>query len=453
MNSITWKESFQLPHESNWSVNHKKGFVDGYSVKPLPGHRSSTNHSGSCSISNGLATRARYCPECAKHGYHSWFHQLVCFDRCLLHPDQDLIDLDYPTNGAQKESFYQKKGTRPIDIMLNDDIRQQIEDHVLIDCDRIAVIDVLERSMFAKAMFYPEWNESVLQTLRDCVSGQALTAARKVATIAPDARETLNDGLLENYLTEAVIPRIMRRKADLNDAEQYPLTEAEIAHETGNLRQHWDQKLKIDYQEILFLRIHKEYISILDQLGSAQIFDAALNSVRRGTFDTTICDYHTYGRIIALIFASRHDSTKYLERLYEGSWHVSSIARMDNALNFYSNDFDQHITLRDGDYAPMKVPILHAILEDYFSHTATTLGDLMAGKRCLTGGVSKGIYDTFFCMPASQYIAIWKSGIIELWACDPDVDGLLNNISQAKVIFDNTSGCRYEEYSTLTQRV
>lgn len=300
MNSITWRDRFQLPHESNWSVNHKKGFVDGYSVKSLSGHRSSTNHSGSCSISNGLATRARYCPECAKHGYHSWFHQLVCFDRCLLHPDQRLIDTDYPMNGAQEESFYQKKGTRPVNIMLNDDIRQQIEEHVLIDCDRVAVIDVLERSKFAKDMIYPEWNESVLQTLRECVSNQAFSTARKVAMIAPNAREILKKELVDGYLEKEVVPRLLRRRNYGGEDDPLPITDDDIAHEMANLKRHWDQKLMIDYQEILFLRIHKEYISILNQLGSVQNFDAALNSIRRGIFDPDICDYNTYGRLINL---------------------------------------------------------------------------------------------------------------------------------------------------------
>ena len=87
----------------------------------------------------------------------------------------------------------------------------------------------------------------------------------------------------------------------------------------------------------------------------------------------------------------------------------------------------------------MEVPILAAILEDVLSHTATVLGGLMAGKRCLTGGgITGDIYDSFFCLPVSQYIAIWNAGTIELWACDPNVDALLNNISQAKEIFDRT---------------
>ena len=73
----------------------------------------------------------------------------------------------------------------------------------------------------------------------------------------------------------------------------------------------------------------------------------------------------------------------------------------------------------------------------------------MAGKRCLTGGVSKGIYDTFFYMPASQYIAIWKDGNIELWACDPNIDGLLSNIEQVKEIFDKTG--RLEKPPVMAQ--
>jgi hypothetical protein len=63
----------------------------------------------------------------------------------------------------------------------------------------------------------------------------------------------------------------------------------------------------------------------------------------------------------------------------------------------------------------------------------------MAGKRCLTGGgVTGDIYDSFFCLPVSQYIAIWNAGTVELWACDPNVDGLLSNIKQAKEHFTKT---------------
>lgn len=73
----------------------------------------------------------------------------------------------------------------------------------------------------------------------------------------------------------------------------------------------------------------------------------------------------------------------------------------------------------------MHIPIMIDILEDFLSHTAGILGELMEGKRCLTGGDCSGIYDPFFCMPASQYIAVWKEGNIELWACDPNIEGLL----------------------------
>ena len=440
MNSITWRDRFQLPHESNWSVNHKKGFVDGYSVKQLSGSKSSTTCSGSYCVSRGLAsTKERYCPECAKRGYHSWFHQLICYDYCLLHPDQRLIDMDYPMNGAQEESFYQKKGARPIDIMLNDDIRQQIEEHVLIDCDRVSVIDILERSRFTKELYHPAWNASVLQTLRECVSGQVFTAARKVATITPDARETLKKDLVDNYLANEVVPRLLRRRNYGREDDPVPVDEDDIAHEMAHLKQHWDQKLMIDYQEILFLRIHKEYISLCKQLGSIQKFDAVLNSVRRHIFDPNLCDYHTYGRIISLILASRHDSRKHLEQLFEGSWHVDTVESMENSLNFYFNGLEQNISLHDDNNCTLgRVPILYAILEDFFTHTAAVLGDLMAGKRCLAGGASKGIYDTFFYMPASQYIAIWKAGNIELWACDPNIEGLLSNIEQVKLIYDKT---------------
>lgn len=34
-----------------------------------------------------FSTKLRYCPECAKHGYHSIFHQLIYLDRCIIHND------------------------------------------------------------------------------------------------------------------------------------------------------------------------------------------------------------------------------------------------------------------------------------------------------------------------------------------------------------------------------
>ena len=298
----------------------------------------------------------------------------------------------------------QKKGTRPIDIMLNDDIRQQIERQVLINCDRVSVIDILECSRFTKELFHPVWNEGVFQTLRECVSNQAFTAARKVATIMPDAMESLKKDLVDGYLENEVVPRLLRRRNYGREDDPLPITDDEIAHEMANLKQHWDQKLMIDYQEILFLRIHKEYISLC----------------------------------------------KHLDQLFEGSWHVDTVDSMENSLNFYFNGLEQSISLCSVNNSTLgRVPILYAILEDFFTHTAAVLGDLMAGKRCLTGGASKGIYDTFFYMPASQYIAIWKAENIELWACDPNIAGLLSNIEQVKECFDKTG--RLEKPPVMAQ--
>lgn len=45
-----WKDSFELPHESNWSLYQKKCFLNGYSTKELTYSRSSTNDAMNFSI-------------------------------------------------------------------------------------------------------------------------------------------------------------------------------------------------------------------------------------------------------------------------------------------------------------------------------------------------------------------------------------------------------------------
>lgn len=193
-------------------------------------------------------------------------------------------------------------------------------------------------------------------------------------------------------------------------------------------------------REVLDLLMHKEFFDLCDQLGGVENYKTILKSIHAKDFDTRLCDYHTYGKIISLILASHYCSADHLEQLYRGLRYVTGVPRYSSKLEFGQIDMDQVVNIRKGSYHNMVVPILAAILEDVLSHTATVLGDLMAGKRCLTDreGVTTDIYDSFFCLPVSQYIAIWNAGTVELWACDPNVDALLNNISQAKEIFDRT---------------
>lgn len=441
MNSITWRDRFQLPHETNWGLHQKKCFIDAYTVKPLRGYGSSMNHAQETHLGSKLtALRGRYCPECAKHGYHAWFHQLICFDHCVLHPDQKLLDIDYPTTESHKESFFQKLGARPVDLMDNADFRHEVEDKIQLDFDRIAVIDIMEYRYGAQSCFRPIWYESTLQALQERCKGNSFTdtAARRVTTIPMDADKRIKEWV-EQYLEDTVAPWLCSQTKETYAADQVRYIKAQ-----------WQQTMVQGPREVLDLLMHKEFFDLCDQLGGVENYETILKSIHDEVFDTELCDYHTYGKIISLILASHYCSVDHLEQLYRGLRYITGIPRLSSKLEFGQIDMDQVVSIRKGNYQNMVVPILAAILKDVLSHTATVLGDLMAGKRCLTGGgVTGDIYDSFFCLPVSQYIAIWNAGAVELWACDPNLDALLSNISQAKEIFDKVG--RLKEQPEMAQ--
>lgn len=428
MDTTTWMGHFQLPHESNWSLHHKKCFVDGYTVKPLSGYGSSMNHAQETYLGSKLTTlRGRYCPECTKHGYHAWFHQLICFDHCVLHPEHKLLDVDYPATGSHKESFFQKAGTRAIDLMDNTDFRHEIEAKIQLNYDRIAVIDIMEYRYGAQSCFRSPWYTSTLQTLQERCISNGFTAARKVTTIPIDADKRIKEWV-DQYLNYSVIPWLCRKIKE-------PYTDDQFRH----LKDYWKQIKVQDPREVLNLIMHKEFFNLCEQIGGVENYEIILKSIHAEVFDTELCDYHTYGKIIALILSSHYCSVGHLEQLYRGLRYVTGVPRFSSKLEFGQIDMDQVVNVRKGNYRNMEVPILSAILKDVLSHTASVLGDLMAGKRCLTGGgVTGDIYNSFFCLPVSQYIAIWNAGTVELWACDPNVDALLSNISRAKEIFNKT---------------
>lgn len=428
-----------MPHESNWSVHNKKCFVDAYTVTFLRGDGSSATHSQEIYTSNELATiQGRYCPECAKHGYHAWFHQLDCFDYCLLHPDQNLLVIKYPLTQTQKESFYQQIGTRVVDLMDNEDFRREIESKIYFDFDRISAIDIMEYRWGAQSPFRSKWYETTLQTLRECCSRKAFTAARKVTVITPNADKRIAEWV-EKYLRDSVVPWLNKQskawyiKMGDTPEEAYINVKRANYQIANSLRNNYNPKYA------LYLMMHQAFFKLCQQLGGIEKYETVLKTIHAGYFDTQLCDYNIFGKIITLILTSHYSNARNLSRLYQIPHYVTGIPSLSSKLDFNEIDLNQVINIHNGDYRNMEVPILAAILEDILSHTAIILGELMAGKRCLTGGrVTSNIYSSFFCLPVSQYIAIWNAGTVELWACDPNLDNLLNNIRQANEHYTKT---------------
>lgn len=360
------------------------------------------------------------------------------------------MGINYPLTGRKEKSFFETINARAIDIMKNEAFRHKIETQITLGFDRVYVIDLMDHNCFANKLFRPLWYHSTLRTLQECFcnTSQHFTAARKVATITPHANESIHSRWLNWYLSEFAVPRLYRRQNELQDELQDELGCTLISKEDIEyLQGKWEQRLHFNPTEILYFMIHKEYAMICDQVGGIANFDAIENivcsrnyrdiSIR--SFDTTLCDYHTYSRVVALNLVSQHCSSRQFERLLINPLLVSELSKLDNALNLIYNEMDQFISVEASNYnRNMEVTILAAIFNDILSHTASALGDLMEGGRYLTGGPALDIYGVFFCMPVSQYIAICNAGTIELWACDPNVDGLLSNITQVKEIFKKT---------------
>ena len=186
----------------------------------------------------------RYCPKCAKHGYHSCFHQLICFDNCILHPEQKLLGINYPLTGRKEKSFFETIDARAIDIMKNEAFRHKIETQITLGFDRVYVIDLMDHNCFANKLFRPLWYHSTLRTLQECFcnTSQHFTAARKVATITLHANETIYSRWLNWYLSEFAVPRLYRRQNELLDELGCTLISKE---DIEYLQRKWEQRLHI----------------------------------------------------------------------------------------------------------------------------------------------------------------------------------------------------------------
>ena len=75
-----------------------------------------------------------------------------------------------------------------------------------------------------------------------------------------------------------------------------------------------------------------------------------------------------------------------------------------------------------------EISIKMAIFDDIMNHTAKQLEELMTGKRILINSRIEGIYDAGFRLPVSQYVAVWRHNEIDLYACDPNIDMMLDNL-------------------------
>lgn len=169
------------------------------------------------------------------------------------------------------------------------------------------------------------------------------------------------------------------------------------------------------------------FFEFYHQVGGEVQFEAILKSIHQRTFDTDLCDYITYGKVITLILSSHYYTVSQLELLYQDVRRLIKIPNHSSKLHLTNIDFCKCIHKKPFD-EHMRLPILEAILRDLFTHTAATLAGVMEEKKCLTGDGITNIYSSFFCLPVSQYIAVCRKDTVELWACDPKVDGLIKNI-------------------------
>lgn len=419
-----WKDSFELPHESNWGLYQKKCFLNGYSTKELTYSRSSTNDAKNFSISENLSSELRYCPVCAKYGYHAWFHQLQFLDKCLIHTDQALIHSTFSPHATQEKSFFETIQTRVIDTIKNEVLCQEIEKQIQFDFDCICVIDPMDYYWGAQRTFRPRWYNSTNQTLKEYFTHEVFSASRKVAVLTPGIEKEVCRKA-EEYLEQCALPLHVTRMQTIYPDEdkieafeqyaQFGKKEWYNARATGPIHAH------------VRLVLHKHFYMLYHQVGGETQFEAILESIHRREYDIDLCDYVTYAKVIALILSSHYYTVSQMDLLYCDVRRLIKISDYSSKLDLANIDFNECIEKKPLD-RHMKLLIIDAILADLFSHTTEILADLMAEKRCLTGGDTSNIYSSFFCLPISQYIAICKNGTVELWACDPEVDGLIKNI-------------------------
>lgn len=240
---FNWKDSFELPHESNWGLYQKKCFLNGYKIKRLSYYHSSINHSKNIAIDNNLSSHPRYCPICAKYGYHAWFHQLQFLDKCLIHPNQALVYTDFSPYIAQEQTFFEAIQTRIIDIIKNDALRQEIEKNIQLDFDYICVIDPMEYERGAQKSFRPRWYNSTLQTLKEYFTHEAFSVSRKIAVLTPDTEKEIYDRA-EAYLEQKAIPHHISRIQTLYPNEY--VTE-DIRKQGQYIQQKWYDLRTVDF--------------------------------------------------------------------------------------------------------------------------------------------------------------------------------------------------------------
>jgi hypothetical protein len=124
----TWKPSFALPYESDWSIREKFSFMNAvapYTVKvcEIENLRASTaeeipfiNQLKSSKHSKFMDDyKVRVCPECIKYGYHSYLHQLSLYDYCFIHKDTKIITTDtYVKTTGYVPNYYETNHTTTV---------------------------------------------------------------------------------------------------------------------------------------------------------------------------------------------------------------------------------------------------------------------------------------------------------------------------------------------------
>ena len=108
---------------------NKKSFLDAVTITNgawASLDKASPNKASLCEASGIIAAyKARACPECLKHGYHSPLHQIIALDHCFIHTDQEIVSLN--NSFGSKESYYYQVVTRSVELMKNETLKAQIE--------------------------------------------------------------------------------------------------------------------------------------------------------------------------------------------------------------------------------------------------------------------------------------------------------------------------------------
>ncbi len=409
----TWKPSFVLPYESNWSILEKFSFMNAvprYTVKISEIGNMRASIEETIPFLNQLKRitllqftddyQVRVCPECIKYGYHSNLHQLLLYDTCYIHKNTNLITTNILFHKiGETQNYYETNNTTTAkniadNVHLLEEIIKVTGDftkHKLIQC-----INVNDAAVEKNVM----WNSTRAFLLSQIFLQTFFVAGvRTVLSVAKNDLPEMNDNAMKELINK------------------YPLVfGTDIALNNRNFNERYTSvymKTLIDDFISSEFDSEDEYYNEVSRIDSWENYGKYR---QRNKIDR-------YAKVITIMHIINSREPAFYHKLLTG-WHLPPFECVHpiNVAAIMSQLRSVFVKYISFDRSVQETDILifaHTFLKDILDDTSRWLA---AKIRC-------GEFDIFddmmisrenFYIPASQYVLLDEVDKVTLYACQPN---------------------------------